>query len=587
MARAAVGADLPLLDTRQINKPSPFGGAQKEWLEWKFKFTNYLFLVSDRYYDLLTAAEQSADPIADQADETRRRLQHVLYAVMASLLTGKCLKQLQVVPDQNGFEAWRLLVAEMEPRLIQHRLGMLNRLMSVDLSGTDDVFKERLSSWERDIAEYERLTTKHFDPELKMAVVLQRAPDGLRQHLQLSAHTFGNDWDRMRNVIEMYLQTRRVWQSGQGPAPMEVDYLGSRGAKGHASKGSTKGSQHQGQSKGSGDGKGSLPKGGKKGSGKGSTDMSQIECHHCGKKGHYARDCWSRASSWGSKPHQAGGKGRKGARSVETAGEMADEPEVSGIWEVMCLTDSHPSKDSPTMLLVDSGAFSHCCSPDFAPSSPVVPDPSLKAVFTASGAQLQPSGRKNVSFTLGNGLNVTISFIVLPVRRPILSVSALVEKGWGVCFSTSGGTLSKGDFEIPLQTRGAMYFLSARTLDVSTPTSKVTRISKQLLAPVGGESDLEEPPKPRGVLDVIRRARDASSASGSGLAQAPEVGEPAALPDGPEEVEEAVVPRLAHHPKEPSEAERKRHMLTHLPFREWCPECLAAKGKSSPHFQEG
>ena len=159
------------MDTRQINKPSPFGGAQKEWLEWKFKFTNYLFLVSDRYYDLLNAAEQSADPIADQADETRRRLQHVLYAAMASLLTGKCLKQLQVVPDRSGFEAWRLLVAEMEPRLIQHRLGMLNRLTSVDLSGSDDVFKERLSSWERDIAEYERLTTKHFDPELKMAVV--------------------------------------------------------------------------------------------------------------------------------------------------------------------------------------------------------------------------------------------------------------------------------------------------------------------------------------------------------------------------------------------------------------------------------
>ena len=47
--------------------------------------------------------------------------------------------------------------------------------------------------------------------------------------------------------------------------------------------------------------------------------------------------------------------------------------------------------------------------------------------------------------------------------------------------------------------------------------------------------------------------------------------------------EEAVQPSVRVSPKQPSTAEVESHMVTHLPFREWCPHCVKGKSKSKPH----
>ena len=38
-------------------------------------------------------------------------------------------------------------------------------------------------------------------------------------------------------------------------------------------------------------------------------------------------------------------------------------------------------------------------------------------------------------------------------------------------------------------------------------------------------------------------------------------------------------------PREPSPAEVNRHNLTHLPYRSWCPHCVAARRANAPHKQ--
>ena len=38
-------------------------------------------------------------------------------------------------------------------------------------------------------------------------------------------------------------------------------------------------------------------------------------------------------------------------------------------------------------------------------------------------------------------------------------------------------------------------------------------------------------------------------------------------------------------PREPSENEILEHYATHVPFRSWCPHCVAAAGKATPHFK--
>eukprot|EP00971_Amphidinium_carterae_P176947 3508620-Amphidinium_carterae.1 len=52
--------------------------------------------------------------------------------------------------------------------------------------------------------------------------------------------------------------------------------------------------------------------------------------------------------------------------------------------------------------------------------------------------------------------------------------------------------------------------------------------------------------------------------------------------------EERVLPAAPvslREPVQPTEAERQAHLLTHMPTASWCETCVAAKAKSTPHFQ--
>ena len=63
--------------------------------------------------------------------------------------------------------------------------------------------------------------------------------------------------------------------------------------------------------------------------------------------------------------------------------------------------------------------------------------------LTATGAPVASQGSLDVSFQLldvhGVEINVTAMFELLPVRRPVLSVSRLVEKGFAVVMGNEQG----------------------------------------------------------------------------------------------------------------------------------------------------
>ena len=41
--------------------------------------------------------------------------------------------------------------------------------------------------------------------------------------------------------------------------------------------------------------------------------------------------------------------------------------------------------------------------------------------------------------------------------------------------------------------------------------------------------------------------------------------------------------RKLRTPEPPTDAARMAHNATHVPFRDWCPICVASRGRSSPH----
>ena len=117
-----------MVDTRLLIKPTRFKDGNKDpsaWAEWRFTFENYMACLDEQYSDELTQAADQANPIiisASAQPATHKRAK-TLFAVLAGLLTGKdlALCKPEKVP-RNGFEVWRRVVQEHEPKSDSRKL---------------------------------------------------------------------------------------------------------------------------------------------------------------------------------------------------------------------------------------------------------------------------------------------------------------------------------------------------------------------------------------------------------------------------------------------------------------------------------
>ena len=112
-------------------RPTPHDNDERTWLEFRFKLENHLTLVNKKYLALLQAAE--SQPVAnvpagtDESSVLIRTLSHTLYALLATLTTGRSLRSLRLVQrvsNRNWFEVWRQLVAENAPKTAGRRFAM-------------------------------------------------------------------------------------------------------------------------------------------------------------------------------------------------------------------------------------------------------------------------------------------------------------------------------------------------------------------------------------------------------------------------------------------------------------------------------
>ena len=110
----------------------------------------------------------------------------------------------------------------------------------------------------------------------------------------MNSQQFESNYNKLRAIIQAYLNTNKTWivNDFRETVPMDVDYIGKSKGK-SKSKGKGKG-KSKGKSKDRNQGKGKS-KSNSKGKGNGKPDNDR-ECYVCGKRGHLARDCWSRAN---------------------------------------------------------------------------------------------------------------------------------------------------------------------------------------------------------------------------------------------------------------------------------------------------
>ena len=165
---------------------------------------------------------------------TIRTLSHTLYALLATLTTGRSLRLVQRVPNRNGFEAWRQMAAENALKTAGRRFAMLQAVLQPGMSHNPAKFEETWKSWEHQTDIYENLSSTKLDDDVKISVVLRECPQKLRDHLLVNYQQFESNYNKLRAIIQAYLNTNKMWivNDFRETVPMDVDYIGKSKGKG-------------------------------------------------------------------------------------------------------------------------------------------------------------------------------------------------------------------------------------------------------------------------------------------------------------------------------------------------------------------
>ncbi len=283
----------------EVFKPETRGDEVQKWQDWKFALENCVGVVDPTMAQEMKDAAQTADEtmFSVLTDERKRRAEK-LYSLLSSLMKNRPLRLVRGISHQNGYEAWRVIMKDMQPPRRQRALALVQALNKVKF-GTNKSISEQLPQFELMVREYERTSNSTYPGDLKVAAVLAALPASLKVNLQMIT-TDLTTYDEVKARIELYEQVTTQWSSDSlsmpvkaaedESTPMEVDAIWQKGKKGKGDgfKGKFWKGKDKAKSKGwkgfnafgvKGKDKGKQKGDGKKGQQKGK------ECRKCGKMG--------------------------------------------------------------------------------------------------------------------------------------------------------------------------------------------------------------------------------------------------------------------------------------------------------------
>ena len=152
-----------LLDLKGLARPEKFDGSDDRWLDWKEGFLSSMELLNLTGY--LLAIDNMVEPIQmERLTVEEQTLSKLLHTILRSCLEGRARSIYKLVDRSNGFEAWRQLLLEYEPRENARYAAMMVGIMRPRWSGRLADFPKELRAWELAVARYQ-LATHAVVPE--------------------------------------------------------------------------------------------------------------------------------------------------------------------------------------------------------------------------------------------------------------------------------------------------------------------------------------------------------------------------------------------------------------------------------------
>ena len=292
---------LCLVDTKGLGKPSTFSGEAEQFLPWRHRMTSYICSVYPDLREVLECCEEREKSIT--GEELRRAFGDLADALdqvngleeksreLASALQMVTLKEpfaIVVNCGTSGLEAWRRLSRRYDPATASRKRTMLKAVINPQKQKLEKL-PQAIEEWLDAVRTYEKRkygtgSRTTISDEIKMAALEAMLPPDLEAHVQLNQSRFGTFDDLMEEITRfvehktgksLKLVSAASALANQNPLgdPMDVSSVGYKGS-----------------------------------GSKGKTTKFLGACHHCGKTGHKAADCWAKSNK-GSVAKGTAGKG--------------------------------------------------------------------------------------------------------------------------------------------------------------------------------------------------------------------------------------------------------------------------------------
>ena len=160
-------------------KPPTYDGNYATFEEWKYKFSAYMGLQDNIFPQLLSRAERAATVLTDaellgaatiEEGEKWTQLCNNLKYILINITSGAAATVCRQYQDAMGLEVYRQLCNRFAIPVGTRSIGYLTKLLKPTFDTNN--LEESFSTWEFELARYERDSNAQLPDQVKIAVLM-------------------------------------------------------------------------------------------------------------------------------------------------------------------------------------------------------------------------------------------------------------------------------------------------------------------------------------------------------------------------------------------------------------------------------